>query len=727
LKASKQTTNEFLLEVGSEEIPAWMIPPALADLKRLLTEGLEKLGLAKERPIELQMYATPRRLVAYCPALAAHQPTTDEMIEGPPKRIAFDAAGKPAPPALKFAEKMGTKPEKLQTVSTPKGEYLAYKRVNKGLPTAELLKELIPQAVLGIYWPRAMYWEGKDGPHFIRPVRWLLALYGGKVIPCAIGSVRAGKWTWGHRQLGKPKLAASNFAEYGNALRKNFVILDAAERRARIAEQTASLLRAAANLRVRQNPGLLETHCYLSEYPTPLVGSFDASYLSLPEEVLTTVMRGHQKYFAVEDGQGRLAPHFVAVMETDADRTGVIRHGHERVLRARFNDARFFWESDAHTTLAARLELLRNVTFQAKLGSYFDKSARMQALADQLVQSVRDEGRSVPSEKAAEILRAARLAKCDLTTNLVKEFTELQGIIGGLSAKREGLPEEICTAIYDHYRPQSMEDELPRTLGGEIVSLADRMDTLAGCFGVGLSPTGSKDPFGLRRAAQGVIRILAERQLPLTLECLVAKSCEVYEVAQRMDEASAWSDRAARQPLAEFLADRLRYYLREVRGFAYDEVNAVLAAGRNDVANVIHRIEAVARIRPTENFDPLAAAFKRMKNILQQARESYGYAGGELNPDLLEAGPESELYERYLAVCQQAERAKQTGDFFAALEAIASLRPVVDSFFDKVLVMDKDADVRNNRLSLLATLLDQFSTIADFSEIVPKEAKTASP
>ena len=478
---------------------------------------------------------------------------------------------------------------------------------------------------------------------------------------------------------------------------------------------------------MRQNPELLETHCYLSEYPTPLVGSFDASYLSLPEEVLTTVMRGHQKYFAVEDGQGRLAPHFVAVMETDADRTGVIRHGHERVLRARFNDARFFWESDAHTTLAARLELLRNVTFQAKLGSYFDKSARMQALADQLVQSVRDEGRSVPSEKAAEILRAARLAKCDLTTNLVKEFTELQGIIGGLSAKREGLPEEICTAIYDHYRPQSMEDELPRTLGGEIVSLADRMDTLAGCFGVGLSPTGSKDPFGLRRAAQGVIRILAERQLPLTLECLVAKSCEVYEVAQRMDEASAWSDRAARQPLAEFLADRLRYYLREVRGFAYDEVNAVLAAGRNDVANVIHRIEAVARIRPTENFDPLAAAFKRMKNILQQARESYGYAGGELNPDLLEAGPESELYERYLAVCQQAERAKQTGDFFAALEAIASLRPVVDSFFDKVLVMDKDADVRNNRLSLLATLLDQFSTIADFSEIVPKEAKTASP
>ncbi|MBI2820364.1 MAG: glycine--tRNA ligase subunit beta, partial [Acidobacteria bacterium] len=456
--------------------------------------------------------------------------------------------------------------------------------------------------------------------------------------------------------------------------------------------------------------------------PTPLLGSFDESYLSLPEEVLVTVMRGHQKYFAVEQSDGKMAPRFIAIMETDADRTGVIRHGHERVLRARFNDARFFWESDGQITLTGRLELLRNVTFQAKLGSHFDKSARMQQLADQLVQALRDGGQPVPSEKATEVVRAARLAKSDLTTDLVKEFTELQGIVGGLLARREGQPEEISVAIYDHYRPQSMEDELPRTLGGQIVSLADRMDTLAGCFGVGLAPTGSKDPLGLRRAAQGVIRILAEKNLPLSLESLVASSCEVYEVAQRMGEASEWSGLAARQLLAEFLADRLRHYLREVHGFAYDEVNAVLAAGRNDVADAMRRIQAVAQIRPTENFEPLAAAFKRMRNILQQARESYGYVNGELNPDLFEPGPETELYERYLAVFNQAERAKQSGNFLAALEAIASLRPVVDLFFDKILVMDRDAEVRNNRLNLLATLLEQFSTIADFSEIVPKEA-----
>ncbi|MBI3934553.1 MAG: glycine--tRNA ligase subunit beta [Acidobacteria bacterium] len=715
--------KEFLLEIGVEEIPAWMIPFALADLQRLLAEGLEKLGLTKNAPAAFEMYATPRRLVAYCPALAVHQPPTEEMVEGPHKRIAFDAAGKPAMPAIRFAEKMGTKPEKLTSVTTPKGEYLAFKKIHKGRPTSELLKELIPQAVLGIYWPRAMYWEGKSGPHFIRPIRWLLALYGGKVVPCSIGSVRAGKWTWGHRQLGKSKLPVSSLSEYRETLRNNFVILDAADRRARILEQADSLLRSENGLRVKQNQELLDTHSYLTEYPTPLLGFFDASYLSLPEEVLITVMRGHQKYFAVEDAHGKLAPRFIGIMETDADRNGVILHGHERVLRARFNDARFFWESDGQTTLTERLELLRNVTFQAKLGSYFDKAARMQQLADQLVQSIRDAGRSLPLAQASEIITAARLAKCDLTTDLVKEFTELQGIVGGLSAKREGLPEEISAAIYDHYRPQSMEDELPRTVGGQIVSLADRMDTLAGCFGVGLAPTGSKDPFGLRRAAQGVIRILAEKQLPQTLESLVIKSCEVYEVAQRLGDAPAWSEQTARQPMAEFLADRLRHYLREVRGFAYDEVNAVLAAGRNDVADVMHRIEAVARIRPTENFEPLAAAFKRMKNIVQQARESYGYAGGELNPDLLAAGPETELYERYLAVFNQAEGAKQSGNFFAALQAIASLRPVVDLYFDKILVMDKDAEVRNNRLCLLSTLLEQFSTIADFSEIIPKETK----
>jgi glycyl-tRNA synthetase beta chain len=710
--------QEFLLEVGTEEIPAWMIPNALADLKRLLTEGLEKLGLAREQPIALEVYATPRRLVAYCADLPAHQPKTEEMVQGPPKRVAYDAAGKPTPAAIQFAAKMGTKPETLQTVSTPKGEYLAFRKMDPGRATATLLQELIPEAILAVPWPRTMYWESKAGPHFIRPIRWLLALYGGKVVPCSVGSVKAGKLTRGHRQLGKPKLPVTKFETYRETLRDNFVILDAAERRSRILEASDVLFRSEPDiLRAKPDPALLDTLTNLTEYPTPLAGSFDPAFLSLPEEVLITVMRGHQKYFAVEQSDGKMAPRFIAVMETDADPTGLIRHGHERVLRARFNDARFFWETDGKITLEQRLELLRSVTFQSHLGSYLEKSARMQHLADEIVLALRSAGKVVEPGAHPEYVKAARLAKCDLTTDLVKEFTELQGVVGGLCARREGMSEEIATAIYDHYRPQSMEDALPRTLAGDIVSLADRMDTLVGCFGVGLAPTGSKDPFGLRRAAQGVIRILAEKQLPLTLDALVGTGCAVYEVVQRMGEAPSWNELAARQPLLAFLAERLSYYLREVRGIAYDEVNAVLATGNTDVADALLRVEAVHRIRPTVDFEPLAASFKRMKNILQQARETQGFTGGQPDESLLREDAERQLYAKAQAVGQRVY-----GDYFAELEAIASLRPDVDLFFDKILVMDKNAEVRNNRLSLLATLLDQFSTIADFSEIVPKDS-----
>jgi glycyl-tRNA synthetase beta chain len=725
----KAPQKEFLLEVGTEEIPAWMLPSALDDLRRLLTEGLEKLGLAQERPIVFEMYGTPRRLVAYCSALAPRQPSMKELLEGPPKRIAFDAAGKPTVAAIKFAEKMGVKPEKLQSISTPKGDYLAFRKIIKGRPTLELLQELIPQAVAAIHFPRTMYWEGQAGPHFIRPIRWLLALYGGKVVPCSIGSVRAGRVTFGHRQLGKPRLPVRNFSQYCETLRDNFVLLDPEERRERILKLGEERLRAEDGQRMRPDSELLNTHAYLTEYPTPLLGSFDPSYLSLPEEVLVTVMRGHQKYFAIEQADGKMAPRFVAVMETDADRRGVIRHGHERVLRARFNDARFFWETDAKTSLEQRLELLRSVTFQSQLGSYFEKSSHVQQLADQLVGALRRAGSPVDPVFHPDIVKAARLSKCDLTCDLVKEFTELQGVVGGLMARREGLSHEIATAIYDHYRPQSMEDMLPRTLGGDVVSLADRMDTLAGCFGVGLAPTGSRDPFGLRRAAQGVIRILAEKQLPLTLDVLVGEACAVYQVAQRMGEALAWNNELVEPaPLNEFLDERLRYYLREVRGFGYDEVEAVMEATvspalghRADVPDVLKRLDALSRIRPTEHFEPLAAAFKRMRNILRQAREEQRFTVDLVNISLLEPGPEQQLYERYEQVRVQVTRERNRGNYFAALEAIASLRPDVDLFFDKILVMDNDPQVRSNRLSLLATLLEQFSTIADFAEIVPKQ------
>ncbi len=709
------------MEIGVEEIPAGMIEPALADLKRLLEEGFARFRLkANESPLET--YATPRRLVVYCAALISRQPDSAELVQGPPKRIAFDADGKPTPAATSFAAKMGTKIEKLETVTTPKGEYLGFRKKERGKPAVDLLRELIPQAVVGISFPRSMYWESKAGPYFIRPIRSLLALYGGRVVPFSVGEVKAGNWTFGHRRLGKSRIAVKDFAGYREALKANFVMLDAAERKAAILDGIQKLLASENGFRLKENPELLSTLIYLTEYPTPLLGSFDPSYLSLPEEVLITVMRGHQKYFSVEQANGNLAPRFVAVMNLDGDASGIIRHGNERVLRARFNDARFFWEADGKIQLEERLELLKSVTFQSQLGNYYEKSERMTELAAILVHDLPQEIKQMIS--LSETKLGSRLAKCDLTTQLVKEFTELQGVVGGLSATREGLSKETSTAIYDHYKPQSMEDGPPRTLEGAIVSLSDRMDTLVGCFGVGLAPSGSKDPFALRRAAQGVIRILADHRLPLTLGGLTERAVEVYHKAQARGQVAKWKPEGVGKAVADFLIDRLRYYLRDVRGFAYDEVNAVIAAGgeRDYIGNLLDAVEAVSRMRPTENFEPLAAAFKRIKNILAQAQKSQGFTGDDVNPALFEPGPESQLHQAYSEIRTEVARHKDAGNYRAAMEAIASLRPAVDLFFDKVLVNAKDEAVRQNRLSLLSKLLTEFSTIADFSEIVVSEA-----
>ena len=716
-------TKEFLLEVGVEEIPASMVAPALADLKRLLEESFSRLRLVTEGSVQIETFATPRRLVAFCPSLISRQPDSSEMVQGPPKRISFDADGKPTAAATSFAAKVGAKVERLKTVTTPKGEYLAFLKKERGKQTAELLRELTPQVIQGIGFPRSMYWESKAGPRFIRPIRSLLALYGGRVVPCFVGEVKAGNWTFGHRRLGKPRIVVKDFAAYREALQANHVVLDAAERKAKIEDGIAKLLATENGLRIKKNPELLDTLVYLTEYPTPLLGCFDPAYLALPEEVLITVMRGHQKYFAVEKADGSLAPCFVAVMNLDSDASGAIRHGNERVLRARFNDARFFWEQDGKIRLEERLELLKSVTFQAQLGSYYDKSERMVELAAILVHDLPQEIKQ--SLLLPEIKQAARLSKCDLTAELVKEFTELQGVVGGLYAKRESMVEEIAVAVYDHYKPQSMEDASPRTLEGAIVSLADRMDTLVGCFGVGLAPSGSKDPFALRRAAQGVIRILTDHRLPLHLNTLAERAAEIYRSAQAKGQAPKWKSDGVAKAASDFLIDRLRYYLRDVRGFAYDEVNAVLAAGagREYVSTLLGSVEAVARIRPTENFEPLAASFKRIKNILQQAQRTTGFAEGDINPALFEAGPETRLHERYNEVRAEVARHKEAGNDLAALEAIASLRPDVDLFFDKVLVMAPQPEVRQNRLSLLGKLLSEFSTIADFSEIVVSEDK----
>ncbi|HXA64629.1 MAG TPA: glycine--tRNA ligase subunit beta [Bryobacteraceae bacterium] len=642
-----------LLEIGTEEIPDWMIILALNSLQDMFQGLLDQHALGGK---VISTAATPRRLVLRAQGLVERQADAEELVLGPPKSVGAGAAAG-------FAKKMGTTPDQLRTETTAKGEYFAFTKRTQGQATAAILARELPDLILKIQWPKTMYWNGKGSERFIRPIRWLVALLGDAVIPFEIGGVHSGNTTSGHRLLGKPSILVT-IEDFEHQLKSNGVILSADQRRAKIETEIAGLL-AGRDLKVKPDADLLHTLVYITEFPTAILGGFDSQYLELPQEVLVTVMRHHQKYFSVEDANGNLAPNFIAVMNTNADPDGLVRHGNERVLRARFNDARFFWQVDQKKKLADRVEDLKNVTFQAKVGSYFQKTERVVAL-------VKEFGGDLNAQ------RAALLCKCDLTTDMVKEFTDLQGIVGGLYAKEQGEAEEVWRAVYEHYKPVSMDGPIPSTREGLLVAFADKWDTLTSCFKVGLIPTGSKDPFALRRAAQGLVRIVVEGRLPGPI---------------KTDDAQ----------LSEFLRDRVEYYFRDVRGFAYDEVRACMAAGWNVLTELEARLKRVQTIRATPDFEPIAASFKRIKNILKQAQ----FSDSAVHASLLEPGPEFELYE---------EGRRTEGQ---PLESrIAALRPKVDLFFDKVLVNAPDPNIRRNRLALLQSLLTEFSDVADFSEIV---------
>lgn len=641
-------THQLLLEVGVEEVPDWMLVPAMDHLRGQVAELLKPLGgevtLAE---------ATTRRLAIIASGLGEREQDQTQIVKGPPLAA-------PAPAVEGFARKQGVTAADLGQESG----YYQFTKVTPGRAATEILSEKLPAIIMGIPWPKTMLWPGKGGARFIRPIRWLVCLLGDAVVPFAINGVSTGSQTFGHRQLGartadrKPQAVPVTIENYEAVLEANGVILRAAKRRAKLVEE------------VGQDNSLVDLHVYLNEWPAAFRGTFDPAYLDLPEEVLVTVMRYHQKYFAVHGEDGKLKPEFIAVMNRKDDPDGLIRHGNERVLRARFNDARFFYEVDQKRTLADRVEDLKAVTFHKEIGNYYEKTLRIVALCDD-----------------AASQRAALLAKSDLTTEMVKEFTELQGMVGGRYAAVQGESPEVSQAIYEQYRPLSMDDAIPASRAGQMVALADKIDTLREMFRIGQIPSGSKDPFALRRAAQGVIRILAEGELS-------------FGLSQLADD----------EKLREFLLDRVRYYFRDVKGFAYDAVNAVLAAGADDLKDVALRLAAIQAVRQTADFEPVAAAFKRIKNILSKAEFAPSQA---IDPALLEAGPEADLHAAFVAV-----KVALSGDYGAQLTAIASLRPVVDAFFNGVMVNVDNAAVRQNRLTLLHSILSEFSSVADFSEIV---------
>jgi glycyl-tRNA synthetase beta chain len=573
------------------------------------------------------------------------------IVKGPPI-----SAGDKA--AAGFAKKQGVDLSAMEKV----GDYYELRKHVPGRCAIDILSETLPAAILGIQWPKTMYWTGgKTGPRFIRPIRWIVALLNDEVVPFEIAGVKSGNITRGHRTLGAASIPVT-ITNYESELSKNFVILRSDERRNKIETE-------AAALGAKPDEELLETLTFVTEYPTAIRGDFDPSFLTLPSEVLSTVLKHHQKTFSIESAPGKLAPHFVAIMNTKDDPDGWVKLGNERVIKARFNDARFFFDVDQHRTLEARVEDLKKVAFHVKLGSYFNKTERVIALVKKFGGN-------------ADAQRAARLSKTDLTTEMVKEFTDLQGIVGGLYARHQGENETVAKAIYEHYKPLSMEDSIPSTLEGQLVSIADKFDTIHECFNEGMAPTGSKDPFALRRAAQGLVKILVEAELDLSLDLFV------YE---------------ANVILGDFIQDRYKYYFREVCGFKYDEINAVMRAKTTTLADMKTRLTALSAVRATDDFEPLAASFKRIGNILKQADFT---PSAPLNESMLEDGPERELY---------TASSKISGE---SLDQIATLRPHVDKFFDKVMVNVDDQALRANRLTMLHGLLTKFSTIADFSEIV---------
>ena len=649
---------------------------------------------------KLTTYSTPRRLAVLVEGVLTAQADTEEQLTGPSWKVAFKDST-PTAAAEAFAKKAGVDVSALVKVTNAKGEYVGATVKRVGRSATELLAAELAKEVLALYWAKNMYWRAGKPERFVRPVRWVVALLDSAVVPVEIAGIAAGNVSRGHRILhGEYSVQVVSPKIYAETLRAAKVIVDVAERRQTIRKALDKATRTVEGARWREDEPLVETVLHLTEWPSVILGDFEREYLTLPEEVLVTVMRDHQKYFAVEDANGKLAPHFLAVLNTETDEEGaaIIRHGNQKVLVARFKDARFFWDVDQKTPLAERVESLKSVTFQKELGSYHWKTEQNLCVARKLVSAVK--GVSIHLHEAA-LLKAVELAKTDLTCELVKEFTELQGIIGGLYARAQGLGEYVALAIYEQYAPASTEDNIPVSVEGQLLGLTDRIQTITAMFGIGMAPTGSKDPFALRRAANAIVKILAESELPLTLGDVLK---------------AAGSDSRLGEQVAVFLRERLHFYLKDVRGFAYDVVNAVLAAGADDVRDAIARAQALTAARESADFAAVSAAFKRIKNILRQATEK-GFSvtattGMKLAPEAQQLADEAQ------ALAPLVENLRSARAYGDALAHIATLRPVVDTFFDKVMVLDPDEKVRSANLALISEILSGFSGIADFSEIV---------
>jgi glycyl-tRNA synthetase beta chain len=693
--------GEYLLEVRSEEIPARMLEPGMRELATRVFEELMARGVG---PREVETGYTPRRLVLILGGLPEREPDREEQVMGPPARAAFAADGSPTPALLGFAKRLGLAPEDLSRVKTDKGEYMAATKKIAGRPTREALAEIVPRVLAGISWAKTMRWGSGEGP-WVRPVHGVVSLLDGDVVPFDFFGVAAGDSTAGHPILSPAPFRVAGAEDYKRRLAERRVEVRPDERRRALAETMRSRAEALGG-RLVDDAALLDKLTAICEIPGVLEGRFDDAFLELPAEVLSTSLRDHQSALTVAapEGDGGLLPCFLTVMDRADDPAGRARSGNEWVVAARLADARFFYGEDRKAGLARRAEQLSRLAFHERLGSYAAKTERLVALSAAICDQL-GWGEVKPQAAAA-----ARLLKVDLATEMVKEFTSLQGVMGGIYAREEGQPEEIWQAVYDQYLPASTDDRIPRGRVGQVAGLADRLDTLVGIFGLGLIPTGSRDPFGLRRAAQGAVRIALEGGLALDLDQVAAEAARLYgdQLARGAEEIL--------EDLRPFLYDRIRYLL-GLAGYAYDEIEAALAVGVASLPDLRARVDALHQVREEAAFLSVVLAAKRIANIVKDA------ARQPLDESLLAEPAEKDLAAAFQALRTDVEEAAASGDYERCLHRIADLAPVLDRFFVEVLVMAEDERLRTNRIALLQAIGRAVSRTAKLTEMVVDKAE----
>lgn len=704
-KTQSDLTSELLLEIGTEELPAGFILPSLKALKDILGR---KLSEARIKYGEIQTFGTPRRLGVVVKNVAKKQTSITSEFIGPPYPVGFDSEGKPTKAAEGFARSQGVPVSKLTCKDTKKGKYLAVKKTIRGHATHTLLKTILPEAITTIPFPKSMRW-GRSRLAFARPIHWLLAVFNGRTISFVIETTKSGRRTYGHRFMNKKPFAVRDFDEYSAALKSAFVIPDFEERKKMVRQTAENAVRSVGG-QLLPDEELLNTVANLVEYPAVTIGTFSPDFLQLPDEVLITSMREHQKYFAVIDTQNHLMPYFLAVNNTPVSDMSIVTRGHERVLRARLEDARFFFEADSKLPLAQLVEKLKGVLFQAKLGTTYEKIGRVKELTAHLSGLVSPELREYAC-------RAAWLSKADLVCQMVGEFPKLQGIMGRIYAERSGEPKDIARAIEEHYLPTFAGDRLPESPAGVMVSIADKLDTIVGCFGVNLIPTGTSDPYALRRQALGIIHIILDKGISLSLNSLIDKSISLFG-----DKLSSPPEKI-RSDVMPFFRHRLENVMVE-SGFSKDVIDAVLSASCDDMVSDKARIEALEKLKKEPDFDPIAIAFKRVVNIIKQQKKLIKEGKDTLsfsdtvNPDLFQEQCESDLHHAFQQTAQTISSYLQNKAYDQGLRAMAHLKKPIDAFFDGVMVLTEEEELRKNRLALLSKIEKLFGQFADFSKIV---------